>query len=178
MRFKVTANSAGDVGISKFSITVATTTATVTGLNIFAYTDSSYSTPVSGLTADGRMLSSNNTAWASSSTQLEFYAQTSAAASTTLQIPAGTTRYFEVVGSVSGATSGASITTTLLGDAAYPSLSGFDSTAALIDADTNDDVIWSPNTTGQSAVTDADWVNGFGLVGLPSGGNSVTRSAN
>lgn len=178
MRFKVTANSSGDVGISKFSLTIATTTATVTGINIFAFTDASYSTPVSGLTADGRMLATNNTAWASSATELEFYAQTSGAASTTLQIPAGQTRYFEVRGSVAGATSGASITTTLLGDAAYPSLAGFDSTAALIDGDSNDDMIWSPNTTGQAAVTDADWVNGFGIVGLPSAGQSVTRSAN
>ena len=126
------------------------------------------------------MLASNNTAWNSSSTELEFYAQTSGAASTTVQVPAGQTRYFEVRGSVSGATSGASVTTTLLGDAAYPSLaaSTFDDTAANIDGDTNDDVLWSPNTTGQAATTDADWVNGFGIVGLPSAGNSVTRSAN
>lgn len=182
MRFKVTADAKGDVGISKFSITVATTTATVTGLNIFAFTDAGYSTPVSGLTADGRMLASNlaGTAWASSATELEFYAQTSAAASTTLQVPAGQTRYFEVRGSVSGATSGANIITTVLGDAAYPSLAAatFDGTAAAIDGDTNDDFIWSPNTTGTSLVTDADWVNGFGIVGLPSGGLDNSRSAN
>ncbi len=182
MRFKVTADAAGDVGVSKFSITVATTTATVTGLNIFAFTDSGYSTPVSGLTADGRMLASNlgGTAWASSATELEFYAQTSAAASTTLQIPAGATRYFEVRGSVSGAVSGANVITTVLGDAAFPSFATtvFDGTAAAVDGDTNDDFLWSPHTTGTSLVTDADWGNGFGIVGLPSGGLDNSRSAN
>ncbi len=177
MRFKVTADSHGDVGISKFTLTIATTTATVTTVNIRAYTDSSYSTPVSGLSSDGSMLATSlaGTAWASSSTQLEFYAQTSAAASTTIQIPAGTTRYFEVSGSVSGATSGASIATTIQGDAAYPSLSGFLTTAALVDGDTNDDMIWSPNTTGTAAVTDSQWTNGFGVLGLPSGGLINTR---
>lgn len=177
MRFKVTADSHGDVGISKFTLSIATTTATVTGLNIYAYTDSSYSTPVSGLSANGSMLASNlgGTAWASSSSQLEFYAQTSGAASTTIQVPAGQTRYFEVTGSVSGATSGASIATTLQGDAAFPSLSGFVTTAALIDGDTNDDMIWSPNTTGTAAVTDSQWTNGYGVLGLPSSGLTVTR---
>jgi len=182
MRFKVTANASGDVGISKFSFTVATTTATVTGINVFAFVDSAYSTPVSGLTADGRMLASNlaGTAWASSATQLEVTAQTAAAASTTVQIPAGQTRYFEVRGSVSGATSGANVITTLLGDAAFPALSGFDGTFDAINEEigSNNDFIWSPNTTGTAVTGDADWVNGFGVVGLPSGGLDNSRSAN
>lgn len=179
MRFKVMANANGDVGISKFTFTVATTTATVTGLNVYAFTDSSYSSPVSGLRSDGAMLATDlaGTAWGSSATALEFYAQTAAAASTTIQVPAGQTRYFEVRGSVSGATSGASIITALQGDASYPSLaaSTFMGTAAAIDGDTNDDVLWSPNTTGTAAVTDSQWTNGYGVSGLPSGGMTNTR---
>jgi len=177
MRFKVTANSTGDVGISKFSLTVSTTTnVTATNLNIFAFTDSAYSTPVSGISNTGQMLAADNTAWASATTQLEFYAQTSAAASTTIQIPAGQTRYFEVRGDVAVSGDG-SATVTLLGDAAFPSLAAatFDGTAATIDGDANDDFIWSPNTTGQAAVTDADWTNGFNVIGLSSSGFSKTR---
>jgi len=180
MRFRVTADSKGPVGISKFSLTIATTTATVTGVNIFAFTDSSYSTPVSGLSSDGRMLATDlaGAAWASSATQLEVTAQTSGAASTTIQIPAGATRYFEVRGSVSGATSGATVITTLLGDAAYPSLSGFMSTFLGVNADTNNDFIWSPNSTTTVETSGSDWTNGFGVTGLPSGGLTKTRSAN
>jgi hypothetical protein len=178
MRFKVTADGKGDVGLSKFSLTLATTTATVTGTNIYAFTDAAYSTPVSGLRSDGAMLATDQagTAWVSSATVLEYYAQTAAAASTTIQVPAGQTRYFEVRGSVSGATSGASIITSIQGDAAYPSLATtWMTTAALVDADTNDDFIWSPNTTSQSAVTDSDWTNGFGVSGLPSSTLTNTR---
>lgn len=178
MRFKVTANSKGDVGISKFSLTLATTTATVTGTNIYAYTDAAYSTPVSGVRSDGAMLATDQagSVWASSSTVIEYYAQTAAAASTTVQVPAGETRYFEVRGSVSGATSGASIITTIQGDAAYPSLATtFIGTAAATDGDTNDDFIWSPNSSATAAVTDSDWTNGYGVAGLPSAGLTNTR---
>jgi hypothetical protein len=175
VRFSVTANAAGDVGVYKFTARVATTTATVTGLNIRAYTDSSFSTPVSGLTSDGSMLATAlaGTAWASSSTDLEFTAQTSAGASTTIQIPAGTTRYFELVGTVSGSATGASVQTQIQGDAAYPSLSEFMATQANVDADTNDDFIWSPNATTTSSGWAVDWTNGYGLIGLPAANMSA-----
>ena len=177
MRFKVTADSAGSISLSKFSITVSTTSnVTVTNLNIFAFTDSGYSIPVSGLTSTGQLLASDNTAWNSATTQLEFYAQTAGAASTTIQVSQNETLYFEVRGDVA-VTGDGSVTTTLLGDAAFPSLaaSTFDGTAATIDGDSNDDFIWSPNTDGSSAVGDADWTNGFNVTGLSSGGFSKTR---
>ena len=175
LRFSITASSAGDVGIYKFTARVATTTATVTGFNIRAYTNSSFSTPVSGLSSDGSMLASNlvGTDWASSSTDLNFTAQTSAAASTTIQVPAGQTRYFDVIGTVSGATTGASVQTQIQGDASYPSLSGFMGTQAQIDADTNDDFIWSPNATTTSSGWAQDWTNGYGLIGLPASNMSA-----
>ncbi len=177
LRFSVSANSAGDVGIYKFTVRIATTTATVSSINVRAYTDSSFSTPVSGLTSDGSMLSTALTGatWASSATDLEVFAQTSGGASTTVQVPAGATRYFEVVGTIAGATSGASVQTQLQGDAAFPSLaaSTFMSTAFAINSDTNNDFIWSPNATSTSVVASSDWTNGFGLVGLPASNMSA-----
>ncbi len=180
LRFKITANgNTGDnMAVSKFTIRVATTTATVTSINIYAYTDLSFSTPVSGLSSAGQMLATDlaGTAWVTSSTDLEIYAQTSGAASTTIQIPVGSTRYFDVVGTVSGATSGASISTQLQGDAAYPRLaaSTFMDKAATVDNDpqgigtgTNDDFLWSPNSTTTSEVGHQDWTNGYGVSGLP-----------
>ncbi len=173
LRFKVTANAAGDVGIYKFTLNVATSTATVTNINIKAYTDSGFSTPVSGLSADGSMLVTplTGTAWAASNTDLEVFAQNSSAASTTVQVPAGQTRYFDVTGTVAGAATGASVQTQLQGDAAYPVnqyVSNFMATSTAVNNDTNNDFIWSPNATSTSVVSSNDWTNGFGLVGLPA----------
>lgn len=174
MRFKVTADSKGSISIAKFSLSFATTSATLSSVNVYGFTDSSYSTPVSGVQTDGGFMASSITP-TSASAQNDFWAQTSAGASTTVQVPAGQTRYFEVRGSVAGTASTFSVVTTLLGDAAYPSLSGFDGTGTQIHNDSNNDFIWSPNTDGASAFTDADWTNGFGVVGLPSGGLTKTR---
>jgi hypothetical protein len=113
------------------------------------------------------------TDWASSSTDLNILAQTSAGASTTIQVPAGATRYFEVVGTVSGTATGAAVQAQLQGDASYPSLSVFMGTQAGIDADTNDDFIWSPNATTTSSGWAVDWTNGYGIVGLPAANMSA-----
>ena len=177
LRFSVTANAAGDVGLQKFTLRIATTTATVSSINVRAYTDSAFSTPVSGLTSDGSMLATSLTGgtWASSATDLEIFAQTSAAASTTVQVPAGQVRYFEVVGTIAGATTGASVQTQLQGDAAYPQLASFMGTSLQInnDAGSNNDFIWSPNATSTSVYDSNDWTNGYGLVGLPASNMSA-----
>lgn len=174
LRFKVTASTAGDVGIYKFTVRVATTTATVTGINIRAFSDA-FTSAVSGLTSDGSMLASNltGTAWNSSATDLEVFAQTSAGATTTVQVPAGETRYFDLIGTVSGATPGASVQAQLQGDAAYPSLSGFMGTGLQINNDSNNDFIWSPNATSTSVYSSLDWTNGFGVLGLPASNMSA-----
>lgn len=178
MKFKVTANSAGSISIAKFTLTFATTSARVSNVNVYAYQDASYSQPVTGLRSDGGMLASDLSlaTWATSATQLSFSAQTSAGASTTIQVPNGGTRYFLVKGSVSPESSTYNVVTTLLGDADFPGLAGFDGTFEAINADADNDFIWSPNTDGSSATGDADWTNGFGVNGLSSGGFSHSRS--
>jgi hypothetical protein len=140
----------------------------MTSPNVFAYTDQLFSVPVSGLSSDGAVDSEAPTNWATSSTQIEFLANTSTGASTTIQVPAGATRYFEVRGTVSGSASGASISTQLEGDTGYPSLSTLMTPAQTVDNDGNDDFLWSPNSTTTAAYNDDDWTNGFGLIGLPS----------
>jgi hypothetical protein len=167
MRFTVTADAAGDIGIDKFTLKFATTSADVTAVNVFGYTDSSYSTPVSGVTTGGQLMASNASI-AGATGIAEVYSQNSGGTASPLQIPAGQTRYFEVRATVSGVGSGSSVITDLEGDSAYPSLSGLMGSVADVDADTNDDFIWSPNATGTSGVATNDWTNGFGLVGLPA----------
>jgi hypothetical protein len=167
LRFKVTANAAGDIGVGKVTLNVATTGVTVSSLNVYAFTDAGYATPVSGLRSDGALMANDVSAMA---------ADIDVVASSPVQVTAGTTRYFAVMATVAGAAdSGDTISTSLSGDAAYPSHAAgvFDDTLANIDADANDDFIWSPNTTGTAAVGDADWTNGFGVVGLPSAGLSA-----
>lgn len=181
LRFKVTANSNGDVGLYKFTVTLATTSANVTNINIFGYTDSSYSLPVSGVSTGGQLSAANfcsGGGCTSSSPTLDIGIQTAASASTTVQVPAGATRYFEVRGTVTGTATTYSVTTTLGGDAAFPVSVGnlFMGTTTNINSDTNNNFIWSPNATGTSAITADDFTNGYGLPGLPSNGIIGTRS--
>jgi len=53
IRYKVTANSNGSIGISSMKFSVATTSATVTNVSLYAFTDASYSSPVSGQGTSG-----------------------------------------------------------------------------------------------------------------------------
>jgi hypothetical protein len=165
LRFKVTAATNGDIGVHKFTFRVSTTTANVTAFNVYAYTDSGFSTPVSGLSSSGQMLASDATGGTLYNADIDVFAQTSGAASTTVQVPAGQSRYFDVIGTVSGAATGASVQTTLQGDAAYPT--GGVTNATTVQADTNNDFIWSPNTTTASTPNTVDWSNGYGVTGLP-----------
>jgi hypothetical protein len=165
LRFKVTANSAGDIGIGKFTLRIATTSTDVTNINVYAYTDSGYSTAVGGLTSGGKVKNADVTSCASTCI-VEIPVQNASAAAQVLTVPAGSTYYFDVRGTVSSAGSGDSITTQLEGDSAYPALSGLMDTFTNIDNDTNDDFIWSPLATSTDLSTN-DWTNGYGLIGLP-----------
>ena len=95
-----------------------------------------------------------------------------------IQIPAGTTRYFDVVTSVSSVSTNSSISTQLEGDAAYPTngisgvipLPGYMAKAGTdgVNGDINNDFIWSPNAKTISLLNYIDWTNGYGLIGLPA----------
>ena len=179
-RFSVTADSKGSIGIYKFTVSIATSSTpdgtsstTVTNLKIKAFTDASFSTEVSGYTTSGQLndtiaglLSSGNTSvLMTASSQGQDY----------LQIPAGSTYYFRVLGDIAltGSPTGGSVTTNIQGDANYPLLVAATQmvNAASSTAFTNgngDDFIWSPNATTTSDVTHRDWTNGYFVSGLQS----------
>jgi len=167
LRFKVTADSAGDVGLYKFTLQVSTTTAVVTSLNAYGYTDAAFSNPVSGVNAGGKLMNSDTASFANN-TDLNIIAD-NAGTATNIQIPAGQTRYFEVLATVASSAAGASVSTQLQGDAAYPQLADYMGTVTLVDDDagSNDDFIWSPNATTTSTNNHVDWVNGYNVTGLP-----------
>ena len=128
MGFSIKADSTGKMSLYKFTFNVATTGVTADSLNVYAYNSYSsgtFSSPVSGIGSGGKFLNTDvdlETKWAAASTDLEVYPQTTAAASTTVDIAAGATMYFKVVATITGVGSGDSLTTTLKGDSAYPSL--------------------------------------------------------
>ncbi len=170
IRYKVTANSAGSIGISQFKFTVATTSATVTNVALYAFTDSSYSSPISGQGTSGQIGSTqttipNNSAFAITPT------------SNPVQVSAGATIYFELRGSIAGVTTGSSAVTTLSGDSAYPTnlTSGYNvATSSALTSGNN--FVWSGNATGTAATSDVDFSNGASLPGFPSSGLIQTRS--
>lgn len=190
-KFSVTAKNTGDIGIYKFTVRIATSSATaqvdmIDGINIYAFTDSSYSTPVSGLQSDGALMPSNidlsvGTAlyqkpWVSASTDIDVWAMTSASASTTVVVPAGQTRYFVVRGDVTTAGTTYSASTQVQGDASFvasmnnaPLHSSYLATTTYIESTADNDFIWRPfsTTTTQSSVAN-DYLNGYGIPGLPT----------
>ncbi|KKT21017.1 MAG: hypothetical protein UW04_C0013G0001, partial [Parcubacteria group bacterium GW2011_GWB1_43_8] len=179
-RFKVTASSGGSIGIYKFTVQIATSSATagfkVDNINILGFSDSGFSTAINGVGTDGRLL---NTAidtdaagkWTAASTDLEIYPQsTGSTASTTIQIGAGESRYFDVKADVTTVGTTYSISTQVQGDAAYGALGSLMDKTINIETEggSNNDFIWSPNATTTSLISHQDWTNGYGVSGLPS----------
>ena len=185
LRFKVTADSHGAVNIAKFLLNLATSSVTVSGVNVYAFTDSSYSQPLSGLSSGGQLLQSSvSTANYSSSPNIAVYPQTNGGATTTIQVAPGSTMYFEVRASTVTPGSGATnynVVTTVKGDTGYPLVNNtyYMSNVANSDAGSNsalNSFIWSPNSTTTPSVNDVDWTNGYALPGLPSNGLSQSRT--
>ena len=183
LHFKVTADGKGPVNIAKFFLNISTSSATVSGINVFAFTDPSYSQPLSGVNSGGQLMQTAvSTAGYVSSPNIAIYPQTISGATTTIQVAAGNTVYFEVRAStVTTSGSNYNVVTTVKGDTAYPSVSNtyFMSNVANSDSGSNSSVnsfIWSPNSTTTPTVNDVDWTNGYAIPGLPSNGISQSRS--
>lgn len=183
LRFKVTADSKGPVNIAKFLLNLATSSVTVSGINVYAFTDFSYSQGLSGVSSGGQLVQTSiSTAGYANSPNIAIYPQSIAGATTTIQVAAGSTMYFEVRASTV-TTSGTTynVVTTVKGDTAYPLVSNtyFMATTAGIDSGSNsalNSFIWSPNSTTTPSVSDVDWTNGYALPGLNSSGLSQSRT--
>ena len=185
-KFKVTADSADDVHLYKltFNVSSSSVSASTSEFALFAFTDSGYSSADTTFSSDGLVNANNyisgcgassytvNTAACYQPSTFEIFPD-KASATTTYKVPAGTTRYFELRADVATVESGTGteyITVRLEGDAAFPAaISTLMGSASDIDDETNDDLIWSPNSTSSSiGIGDIDYTNGYGVVGLPS----------
>ncbi len=166
-RFSISANNSGSgINLYKLTVNVATSTATTTNLKVFAYTNSGFSAPVAGFT-DGQIVATIP--------GLVSSGDNNAVLSSVLEIPAGATYYFKVVGdvNVTASTGTSQVSTRISGDADYHGASTLVETASNVDADADDDFIWSPNATGSSAAGTADWTNGYQVSGLTSTGSDL-----
>ena len=194
-RFSITANSAGAVGIGQITVNIATSSTpsgtsstTVTNLKVVAYTDSGFSLPVSGFTTAGQLnttlagiVSSGNTVIGGAT---GFSGSSASADGKHLQIPAGSTYYFRVLGdtTLTGSVTSGSVVTKVQGDSAYPAgtaVANLMDTTTIINGATGGSglFIWSPNATSTSGLGTQDWTNGYFIQGLPSTGmDNVTIS--
>ena len=188
MRFKVTADSHGDVSVYRFSFTLATTTLAVTNVGLFGYIDSGYSTAMSGNFAvggtssggqvdenlatstcsDGAVSLTNASSTCSSTSSLTTLVVQ--AASNPVTVPANSIRYFELRGSIGANASGASVVTKMLADSAAAT-----GTASGTSGVTGN-FIWSPNATTSAVFGSNDWTRGYGIVGFPTSGLLQSRS--
>lgn len=168
-RFSVTANAVGDVALNQVTPAIATSsgsaaqgTTTVTQLKIYAYSDSGFTSPIGGPFVNGLLNTAINPG----------YATTTIAFTNVLQIPAGQTYYFRVMGTVTqvAGTSGSagSVSTYLAGDGAFAGMA-----QATGWMSTGNSTVWSPIATSSSiGVTDNDWTNGYMMPGLPTSGTT------
>lgn len=160
MQFTVTASSIGNVALNKLAFVVATTSAHVSNLQLFAFNDAGYSVPKSGQSPSGQIGATVNNVGSSVFT---FTPDTNP-----LVIPAGSSVYFQLRGTVDDVQPGSLITTSLVGDAIYD---GMVQAGAV-----KGNLVWSPNATTTSTIYDNDWTNGYGIDGLPTSGLMQTRT--
>jgi hypothetical protein len=169
MRFKISASTAGPVSIGVFKATTTPTSATLSNIQLYGFSDSSYSNGISGQGTGGQI----GATLTYGANPLNF------TPTNPVVIPAGSTYYFEVRASVAGVISGSSVVTKLLGDSAYGTTftSGFNA-QTLAQASTTDtkNFIWSGNSTSTPAAGDVDWSDGYSIPGLPSSGLIQSRS--
>ncbi|PJC25282.1 MAG: hypothetical protein CO056_01075, partial [Candidatus Tagabacteria bacterium CG_4_9_14_0_2_um_filter_41_11] len=179
-RFSIATNpdTGNGIGLHQLTVNIATSTGnsvsgttTVTNIKVYAYTDSSFSSPVSGYD-NGQVVAPIGGLVSSGDNDAQL--------SSILKIPSGSTYYFKVRGTVtltsgSGTFSG-SVTTKINGDTAYPSLATTMMGAQTsVDGTSQDNLVWSPNSTTTSVAEHVDWTNGYYVSGLPSDGmDSVT----
>jgi hypothetical protein len=165
--FTITAGANGPVGINKLNFTISPSSGTtVSAPALYAYTDSGFSQPAGG-TSGGIVQNSGANATA--------YNGTNGTASTTiatpLEIPAGSTWYFLLKGTVSPSGTTYNIATTLTGDSTNLAPVMFNTSAL-----SAYNFVWSPNATTTALTTTNDWTNGYSVTGLSSIGITQNRT--
>lgn len=176
IRFAVTADSHNPLGIGQFMFTIASSSITsISNVNLYAYTDAGYSTPISGVGTGGQVNAAAITpvVGASNSTVTVI---PNASTNSYIQVPAGQTYYFQLSGTVAANGTTYNVATTLLGDSSFYGMSSLAAATSTTNGGGSAHFVWSPNATTTSSIVTSDWTNGAGLVGLPSSGVVQNRT--
>jgi len=157
-KFRVAADSKGDIALDTVTFQIATTVASVRGLELY------------DVTANPEALKNNLTVGVPNSTDISMKMLASdMTTETPVTISATAYKDFELRGTISATGTGASITTALQGDLAAPVAMNYELLpAATVQGDVNNDFVWSDFSKAGHALTTSDWFNGFLVSGLPS----------
>jgi hypothetical protein len=170
LRFSVTASPNGPIGLAYLTPRIVANGITFSSVTTYAYTDPSYSQPVAGTASSGGNLGTVNP----SSGLTGSFSIPISNGSVPLEIPAGQTYYFQIVGNTASTQGNVSVITTLPGDTAYVPVGSYNGNVARFGSNAN--FVWSPNDLNTSQFADNDWTNGLGIPGLPLNGISQTRT--
>ncbi|MDD4761428.1 MAG: peptidoglycan-binding domain-containing protein [Candidatus Pacebacteria bacterium] len=193
-KFSVSAPSTGGVGLYKFTFDTASQggdsaiSYRTTSFKVYGYSDSSFSQTAfntSGLLNNDGLAVSGAASTGEFEVRFNPVAETGSTAEA-IQVPAGQTRYFKLVGDVTGKTATTTLSVNLLGDTyainsamtagddnftgASAGAYAFATTATIIHSSEYNNFIWSDNATTTSGVSTYDWSNGYSVSGLPSAG--------
>ena len=152
-QFSISADPAGAIEWSKLSFTVATTSATVTG--VYLTNDSS-----------GTQLEDNSNA-TTTSTAITIDLTKNANQPKYQQIAAGTSVTYDLYGTVTGYTTGSTVTISLASDNSLPTgnaaTNGNFSADGTVAAGGSDNITWSDRSgvSGSHTISTADWTNGY-----------------
>jgi len=153
-RFSITADPAGPVEWTKLKFSVATSTATLTGVYL---TDEASGT---------NLLDNSATSASTTATDITVDLTKNATQPKYQQIAAGATKTYDLFGTVAGFTTGSTLTISLASD------SGPTTNAAA--ASVSGSVVWSDRAATSHTIDTTDWTNGYLLKNFTT--NSVTYS--
>lgn len=142
----VSANATGDVSLYKLIFNVSTTTAVIASPTFTGPNGSVGTVAIAGVTGAQTMT-------------VTFDSSTNTADAT---IPAGTSKTYNIGGTISGVTTSGVVSFGLAADTAYPSLSTLMTSTGNL---STSNIIWSPNSTTTQSTSNNDWTNGYGLGG-------------
>ncbi len=165
-KFTVTASSAGSISLYQMKATIATSSASITSVKLYAYTDAGYSQGVANQTSGTGQVGSTCSPDPSGNCTFTI------SSTNTIVIPSGTTYYFAILGTVAPASTANNwtISPTLNGDSATTTAASAGYNANQASSVSTSNFVWSDNATSTAATTDIDWFNGYQVTGLPSTG--------
>lgn len=161
MRFVVYTRGRSGMGIQQFSFVMSPTNASVADIYLYAYTDPNFTKPIYASSTDPLALQ-----------PVQINATTSMVTivpDQTIEMPANSAYYFDLVGTVIPLDITYNVETTLLNDT-NPRF------ALYSDLASTSNFIWSPNTYGISSLDMHDWTNGALVSGIPNRGLITVRT--